>query len=496
MRIPAVIRIVAIVALATGVSLAAQTTPKTSPAKPKMPPAIEVAFTTAYPRAVVKNVSKEAENGVVQYELETVDGATKRDLIYLTDGTLVVDETTIAMSDVPAPVLAALKTRYPKATVTLYERLTKPSGVSYEMQLKGVGVAEAEIAPDGTFISPKPIVKKDLFPMGFGVGIGAPPAGPYAKIADIHIGGAGGFDYLTPDPANHRVYVSHSSEVVVIDTATNTVVGKIGPLTAMHGIAVAPTLGQGFITEGRGGNKIAVFDLTTLAITDRVAIAGTPEANPDAILYEPTKQQVWSFNHTGKTVTVIDAKTHAIVATAALSGTAETGQADASIGKVFINIEDTDSIDVVDMATDTVIANYKVAPASSPTGMAVDAATHHLFVGGGDALVMMDTRTGKVIASSPICKGTDATWYDPSQKMAFVSCSDGHITAINVSGNTLSVAQTIDTARGARTMALDATTHRLYTAAVTYAPADPSVPNARPVAVPDSFHVLVFAPGK
>jgi len=321
-------------------------------------------------------------------------------------------------------------------------------------------------------------------------------AGPYAKIADIHIGGAGGFDYLTPDPANHRLYVSHGNEVVVIDTMANTVVGKIGPLTAMHGIAVAPALGKGFITEGRNGNKIAVFDLKTLAITDRVAIDGQPEANPDAILYEPTKQQVWSFNHTGKTVTIIDAKTNAIVATAPLSGTAETGQADASIGKVFINIEDTDSIDVVDMATYKVIANYKVDPASSPTGMAIDAAAHHLFVGGGDALVMMDTRTGTVVASSPICKGTDATWYDAAQKMAFVSCSDGHITAVNVSGDTLSIAQTIDTARGARTMALDPMTHRLYTAAITYAPADPAAPAARPAAVPDSFHVMVFAQNK
>jgi DNA-binding beta-propeller fold protein YncE len=321
-------------------------------------------------------------------------------------------------------------------------------------------------------------------------------AGPYTKVADIAVGGAGGFDYLTPDPANHRLYLSHSTEVVVIDTTTNTVIGKIAPLTGMHGIAVAPSLGKGFITEGRGGNKIAVFDLTTLAITDRVAIAGTPEANPDAILYEPTKQQVWSFNHTGKTVTIIDAKTNAIVATAPLSGTAETGQADASIGKVFINIEDTDSIDVVDMATYKVVANYKVAPASSPTGMAIDAATHRLFVGGGDALVMMDTRTGKVIASSPICKGTDATWYDAAQTMAFVSCSDGHITAVNVSGDALSVAQTIDTARGARTMALDAMTHRLYTAAVNYAPANPAAPNARPAAVPDSFHVMVFAQSK
>lgn len=319
-------------------------------------------------------------------------------------------------------------------------------------------------------------------------------AGPYAKIAEIPIGGAGGFDYSTPDPANRRLYVSHGSEVVVIDTEKNTIAGRMTGLTGVHGIAVAPELGKGFITEGRNGNRVTVFDLKTLAITGKVDIAGTPEANPDAITYEPTKKQVWSFNHTGKTVTVIDAKTNAIVATTPISGVAESGQADASIGKVFVNIEDTDSIDVIDMKTYKVVANYKVDPASSPTGMAIDAATHRLFVGGGKALVMMDTRTGKIVASSPICTGTDATWYDAAQKLAFVSCSDGHITAVNVSGDTLTVAQTIDTARGARTMALDPVTHRLYASA--NKSAAPTTAGGRATNVPDSFHVLVFAPGK
>jgi hypothetical protein len=160
MRIPTAIHILAIVALVGSVTVAAQTAPKPSPAKARVPPAIDAAFTKAYPNAVLKHVSKETENGVVQYELETMDGKTARDLIYLTDGTLVVDEAAIPVSEVPAPVIAALKARYPKATVTLYERLTKPSGVSYEMQLKGAGVAEAEIAPDGTFLSPKPVIKK------------------------------------------------------------------------------------------------------------------------------------------------------------------------------------------------------------------------------------------------------------------------------------------------------------------------------------------------
>jgi len=316
-------------------------------------------------------------------------------------------------------------------------------------------------------------------------------AGPFAKIAEIPIGGAGGFDYNTPDPANHRLYVSHGNEVVVIDTEKNTVVGKITGLVRVHGIAVAPELGKGFITEGTGANHVTAFDLKTLAVTGKVDIAGTPDANPDAIMYEPTMKQVWSFNHSGKTVTVIDAKTNAIVATTPIGGTAETGQADASIGKVFVNLEDTDSVDVIDMTSHKVVATYKVAPAESPTGMAVDAATHRLFVGGGKALVMMDTNTGKVVASAPICANTDATWYDAALKTAFVSCSDGHVTVVSVAGDKLTVAQTIDTARGARTMSVDTATHRLYLAANKFA--EPATPGGRGAAVPDSFHVMVFA---
>jgi DNA-binding beta-propeller fold protein YncE len=191
----------------------------------------------------------------------------------------------------------------------------------------------------------------------------------------------------------------------------------------------------------------------------------------------------FAFNHTGKSVTIIDAASGAVVASTPLSGVVEAGQADATIGKVFINIEDTSAVDVVDMLTFKVVANYKVAPAEEPTGMAVDPTTHHLFVGGGPNLVMMDTRTGAVLASVGICGGTDATFYDAALKTAFVSCRDGHIAVVAVIGNTLKVTETITTTPGARTMALDPLTHRLYVA-------------GGDRAVADSFRVLVFAPGR
>jgi len=129
-------------------------------AKTKLPAAVEAAFKKAYPTATIKNSSAEKEDGKVEYEIESVDGTTKRDLVYLADGTLVVAEEQIEAAAVPAPVLTALKARYPKATVTKYEKLTKGTAISYEMALTGAAVKEAEIAPDGTFISPKPAVKK------------------------------------------------------------------------------------------------------------------------------------------------------------------------------------------------------------------------------------------------------------------------------------------------------------------------------------------------
>jgi len=145
-------------------------------------------------------------------------------------------------------------------------------------------------------------------------------------------------------------------------------------------------------------------------------------------------------------------------------------------------------VDVIDVAAKKVAASWPVDPASSPTGMALDTATHRLFVGGGKALVMMDATSGKVLSSVPICNGTDATWYDPGAKLAFVSCSEGKVTIARVSGDTMAVVQTLDTSRGSRTMTLDAGTHKIYLTA-----ASPASGGGRGYD-PNSFHVLVYGP--
>lgn len=319
--------------------------------------------------------------------------------------------------------------------------------------------------------------------------IAAASEAQYAPAGEIHVGGLGRFDYLAVDSAAKRLYISHGTEVVVIDTATNKVIGTIADTPGVHGIALAPN-GKGFITVGQA-NQVAIFDAKTLQVLKRVDTG----ANPDAIVYEPANKEIYSLNHTGKSVTVINADSGNVMATIPLSGVAEAGAADPVLGRVYVNIEDTGAVDVIDITTHKVVANWKVAPAEEPTGMAIDTKRHRLFVGGGPSQVMLDGATGKVVASVKICDGTDATFFDAATSLSMSSCSDGHIAVIKIGpGDTMTLAQTIETKRGARTMALDPATHKIYTAAQDLLPAPPG--GGRAQGVPDSFRVLVYAPAK
>ena len=328
-------------------------------------------------------------------------------------------------------------------------------------------------------------------------------AGPYSKTGEIPIGGPAGFDYLNVDSAAKRLYVTNGTQVVVIDLATNAVVGKIAAGPGVHGIALAPG-DRGFISNG-GEDTVSIVDLKTFQTIKKVSTKGpdaTVRQNPDAIMYEPKNKEVYAFNHSGKTATVINAATGEIVATMQLAGQAETGQADPALNRVFVNIEDNSTVDVIDMTSHKVVANWPVKPADGPTGMAIDTATHRLFIGGGPNTVMMDATNGKVIASVPICNGTDATWFDPGTKYVLSSCGDGKMTIAHVDSPTaMSVVQTLDTVARARTMALDPTTHNIYVVGQKYPPADPNAPaptgrGRGPAPIPDSFHVEIFGMSK
>ncbi|HXT70984.1 MAG TPA: YncE family protein [Vicinamibacterales bacterium] len=303
----------------------------------------------------------------------------------------------------------------------------------------------------------------------------------YSQLADIPIGGPGPaqWDYSLADSAGKRLYVSHSTEVVVIDTAANKVVGRIMDTPGVHGIAVGA--GRVFTSNGRE-NKVSVVDPKTLATLSKIDTGG---ANPDAITFDARRNEVWVFNHTGHSATQIDAKTGTVVATIPLTGVAETGQSDGA-GRVFVNIEDKGQVDVIDIAAKKVTTSWPVAPGADPTGMAIDNNLHRLFVGAGPFMVMMDTTNGKVVASVPICSGTDATWYDAGTKLAFSSCRDGKVTIARVEGDKMTVVQTLDTSVGSRTMTLDSGTHRIYLTA-----AKPNTSGGRGYD-PESFHVLVY----
>jgi len=327
-----------------------------------------------------------------------------------------------------------------------------------------------------------------MFGLALGAGLQG-QGGPYHAGPVIQIGGEGGWDYLTVDAAAHRLYVSHATHVVVIDTQTNKIVGDIPDTPGVHGVAIAADLGKGFVSNGRE-NTSSMFDLKTLTLIKKI---DTGE-NPDAILYEPAKKEIYTMNGRGKSATVIDAAGGTVVATIPLDGKPESAQADSRVGKVYVNMEDLNSVKVIDTATHTVTATWPAAPCEAATGMAFDQATHRLFLGCDNQLmVMMDSTNGKVVYSVPVGAGVDSTWFDPQTRLAFTS--NGGAGTVSVahedSAAALKIVQTIKTARGARTMALDPATHTIYLAATDYEPQAPGSKD-RPKAVVGTFRVLTY----
>jgi YVTN family beta-propeller protein len=300
----------------------------------------------------------------------------------------------------------------------------------------------------------------------------------YKLLKEIPVGGAATWDYASVDEAARRLYVSHGTEVVVIDVDKDAVVGVISNTPGVHGLAPAPDLARGFVSCGRE-NKAAIVDLKTLEILSKVDTG----ANPDGMLYEPSQQEVYMFNGRGNSATVIDAKAGKVVATIPLGGKPEFAQADSKAGRVYNNIEDKSTVAVIDIKTHTVVTNWPIAPGEGASGMAFDVKNHRLFLGcgGSKLMVMMDSESGKVITSVPIGDGVDANSFDPATQLAFASCGgNGTVTiAHEDSPDKLTVVQTLTTERGARTMTIDPKTHKIYLAA-----GQRNTPN--------SFKVLVF----
>jgi DNA-binding beta-propeller fold protein YncE len=316
--------------------------------------------------------------------------------------------------------------------------------------------------------------------------------GPFHFIKQIPIGGEGGWDYLSVDSAARLLYVTHATKVVIIDLEKEQVIGEVIDTPGVHGFAIAPELGLGFSSNGRE-SKASIVDLKTLKTLSKV---DTGE-NPDAILYIPGHQEVYAFNGRGKSATVFGARTGKVVATIPLSGKPEFAVYDPGADRIYNNIEDKNEVAVIDPKAHAVAETWPIAPGEAASGMAIDLQHHRLFLGCDNKLmVMMDSSTGKVIATVPIGEGVDANVFDPSTGLAFGSNGEGTVTiAHEDTPEKLTVVQTLKTARSARTMALDPKTHRIYLAAADFEASptpSPGTERQRPKMISGTFRILVY----
>jgi DNA-binding beta-propeller fold protein YncE len=324
---------------------------------------------------------------------------------------------------------------------------------------------------------------------------GAGPAGAaaehYRVVDRYRPGGEGGWDYVTVDPAAHRLYVSRSTRVQVIDLNTGKLVGEVADTPGVHGIALAPEFGRGYISCGRD-TSVTIFDLATLAPITKVKVGGR---TPDAILYDRFSKRVFAFNHTGRSFTAIDARSATVAGTVDLDGTPEFAVSDEQ-GSVFVNLEDSSKVVRFDPKTLKVLARWPLNPGEEPTGLALDREHHRLFAGcGNQKMIVLDAGNGHVIADLPIGSGVDATGFDAARNLAFSSNGQGSLTVVQEEAGKFTVVESDSTQRGARTMALDPGTHRLYlpTASFGEAPAaTPENPRPRRPMIPDSFVILVM----
>ena len=314
--------------------------------------------------------------------------------------------------------------------------------------------------------------------------------GPYRLVKEIKIGGEGGWDYLSVDSAAKRLYISHATKAVVVDLSKDAVAGEIADTPGIHGaIAVPPD--RVFTSNGRGNNA-SIVDAKTLQTLSKVETEG----NPDFIMYEPKQKEVYTFNGRGNSTSVIGAASGKVVATIPLGGKPEAAVTDVAAGRIYVNIEDKNSVAVIDITKHAVVANWPIAPGEEASGLAIDLKNHRLFIGASNRLMlMMDSTNGKIVAQVPIGPGVDSTWFDPDTGYAFSSSADSTTTiAHEDSPNTLTVVQTLKTAQGARTMAVDPATHRIYmpTAEFNPPPAGAAPGRGRPSMVANTMKILVF----
>ena len=313
----------------------------------------------------------------------------------------------------------------------------------------------------------------------------------YKVTARYPVPGNGGFDYVTIDSAARRLYLSHGTEVNVINPDDGKLIGTIADTPGVHGIALAPEFKHGFTSNGRE-NKVSMFDPATLQLINKIDVG----KGPDGIYYDSVTKRVFTNNHGSHDITAIDAKTGQVIGTVKAEGDGES--AVISDGLIYVNIEDTNEVVVFDPKSLEVKNRFPIGVAKTPTGLAYDAKTKRLFIGcrNDPKMVVMDSVSGKVISSFPIGRGVDYAAFDPQAKLVFFSCSEGVLSIFHeTSGDVYEDVGPVKTQLGARTMAFDSKTKNIFLSTAEYAETPAATPGGRPQRSikPGSFVVLVVS---
>jgi DNA-binding beta-propeller fold protein YncE len=311
----------------------------------------------------------------------------------------------------------------------------------------------------------------------------------YKILHKFSLEGDGGWDYITADDSEARLFVSHGTIVQVVNMKDGKTIATISNLNGVHGIALAPEFNKGFITNGRD-STVTVFDLKTYAALSRVKVTG---ANPDAVLYDPFSKKVFVYNGRSSNATVMDAGTSTIVSTIPLDGKPEFSVSDGK-GNVYVNIEDKSEISRINSTTLKVEQTWSIKPGEEPSGLALDNSTNRLFSVTDGLMVISDAQSGKVITTLPIGNRVDGVAFDAGLKRAYSSNGDGTITVVQEeNANSFKVLETIPTQKGARTICVDKKSHHLYLPTAEFGETPPVTkenPRPRPSVKPNSFVVL------
>lgn len=325
--------------------------------------------------------------------------------------------------------------------------------------------------------------------LSFPLAAHAADAPNYHVLRTMALGGDGGWDYLTFDPVGHRLFIARSNRVMVVDIAAGQLTAEVVNTPGVHGIALVPDLGLGYASNGRE-NTVTVFDLKDLHETARIKVGD----GPDAIVYDPFSKRVFTFNAKSHDTTAIDAATGKIAGTIPLGGKPEFSVSDGK-GRMYVNNEDKSEIVEFDPQALKETHRWKLIGCESPSGLAMDRANRRLFAGcDNKKMTVMNADTGAVITTLPIGDGVDANAFDPESMLAFSSNGEGNLTVVHEdSPDKFTVVETVATAKGARTMALDPETHKVYVVTAKFGPAPAATadtPHPRPAILPNSFEVI------